>query len=499
MTKPVVFQRRIDVGRFHDFIESEKSEFVYVRGRRRVGKSWLLQDLAYKHSNVFYFSGTKDIKAQNCLRQFVLEWSEFAKDSSLKEIRSADIHWKRIFDQITHFAGMKNGVVLIFDEIQWIAKEGNGFVGKLKEAWISWEKTKKIKVIICGSSNRFFEQKSGGEEKILRGLRTQSDITIMPIPFEQVSREHLYKWQIEEAALAYMMTGGVPYYLNQIDGSKSFIPAINDAFFTMTSIFINEVDEVLNIDFNKKGLPATKEILSAIGNFGATQATIVKKTHFADSTVSDVLDKLVNYKIISRLDPSGSVPKKNTRGCRYIINDFFIATYFTLILPIKNEILHNKRELLFSKYYLDLKQNYYIKNFTGYAFERLVKYILDERDFKLKVFKKLDLRGINFGISQYWDEDAQIDIIVEDKSDRISRAIEVKWITGSQLELNSIFSDLVEKDYPVPKGFSRRDFLIIPTVKKSKSKTKSKSKSETKATETIKELKASVITLEDFI
>ena len=56
----------------------------------------------------------------------------------------------------------------MFDEIHWIAKRNSGFVSKVKRAWLSWEKAGNIKVIICGSSNRFFDDKTGTASSILR-------------------------------------------------------------------------------------------------------------------------------------------------------------------------------------------------------------------------------------------------------------------------------------------------------------------------------------------
>jgi AAA+ ATPase superfamily predicted ATPase len=468
MPQPIQLKRTRDLQKLKLITNSSRSEFVYVRGRRRVGKSWLLQHLAEENpANIFYFSGAKDTRIQTCLRQFVLEWSEFSNESSLKEIRSADLHWKKIFDSITVFAKKsKQGITLLLDEIQWIATEGSGFVGKLKEAWITWEKSKKIRVIVCGSSNRFFEQKSGGEEKILRGLRTHADIYVLPIPFNQVRKELLTKWKLDEAAILYMMTGGIPYYLTQIDVRKSFIPAINDAFFTNKSIFLDELDEVLNLDFNKKGLPTTKIILQAIGNMGAMQSTVLKKTKLPDSTVSEVLEKLVLYNIINCLRPLGYPHRKTTKGMRYVINDPFIATYFTLINPIKKEIIHNRQELLFSRYYLKGKSNYYIQNFTGYSFERMIRQILNERDLDLELFRKLDLRSKNFEISQYWDDETQIDLIINDSVDRISRALEIKWVHEPSIAPKDLRLQLAQKNYPIPNGFSRQDFLILGGYKK---------------------------------
>ena len=50
----------------------------------------------------------------------------------------------------------KHQIIILFDEIQWISKSQSGFLGYLKEAWLDWRKSGKIKLIISGSSNKFF-------------------------------------------------------------------------------------------------------------------------------------------------------------------------------------------------------------------------------------------------------------------------------------------------------------------------------------------------------
>jgi uncharacterized protein len=449
-----------------------RSAFFYVRGRRRVGKSWILKKISKSLPHTFYYMGAQDLTDSNSISNFIAEWESFSKIVRLSNLKPALLSWKVVFDEITSYVqNNKKNTVLIFDEIQWIAKEGSGFIGKLKEAWLDLEQSKKAKIIICGSSNKFFQQHTGGEETTLRGMRTHSDINIQPLSMQQCKKEYFKNWNNSEMTIAYMMTGGVPYYLNQIDQNNAFIPAINDAFFLKDTIFIDEVDEVLKLEFNKQGIKTVKSILSAIGTFGANQSTIIKKTKISDSTVSEVLIKLDEYNIIETQFPTGAAQKGNRNGAKYLIKDFYLNTYFSLIAPLTAKIRKNKNNLIFSTEYLKKSSSNYIENYTGPMFEKIIRHVLDSRSMKENIFKKLNLRDENFEITQYWDKERQIDLIINHPQDRISRAIEIKWVNDHKTNLKQIFIELEDKYYPLPKNFTRKNYLAISSIKNIDKKT----------------------------
>lgn len=457
-----LFDRKQELNELTERISESGAAFFFVRGRRRVGKSWILKELTRKSSHIFYFMGEFDSKSASTRSNFVQAWESFSKRSSLSQLRPSVLTWGVIFNDITdHVQQTNDDLVLVFDEVQWLAREGSGFLSQLKQVWLDWEMTAKIKVILCGSSNRFFIEKTGGEEKIIRGLKTASDFVVQPIDFAQCVKTKFKLWKKEEAAIAYMMTGGIPYYLAQIDSKLGFVAAINQAFFTRRGVFLGEVDEILNLDFNKKAIRSVKAILRAIHPSGVTQIAIQKKSRIPASTVNEVLAKLESYGLILQQVMANEKPKGNRAGVRYIINDFFLNTYFHLLLPLKNKIEANDKRLLFGELCLRSSKGYYIENFTGYMFEHMVKYVIESRQMKLRIFSKLQLADEDFEVIQYSTQIGQIDLIIEHHTDRISRAIEVKWISEEIFNPEALLIQLADKEYPLAKRFTRRNYLVI--------------------------------------
>lgn len=452
------FRRERELKYLREFISEKGAGLMYVRGRRRVGKSWLLTAFQKEIDNCFLFSGLGDSNSKTTIHSFAAEWERFSKSSDLTKLRSQFLDWKVIFDDIDRYANASNKTLtLMFDEVQWIAKEKSGFCGKLKEAWVSWQKSGKIKVIICGSSNRFFSKKTGGQEKILRGLQTRASLNVEPLSIKEVRSHCCPEWTPNKVCLLYMMMGGIPYYLEQIDPSKGFVHAINDAMFTNRSVFTEEIDELLDLDFNKSGKKTVKKVISSLGQGGASQEKIINVAGLPSSTVSDILEKLKEYNIVFEKLPAHTNPQRNRSGIRYYMKDFFLNFYFQVMSKIKTKITRNENGLIFPYEVLQSNTRHYIPNFSGKAFELLVRYVLEKsKDFSEVIFGKLLLKDSGYEVLDYWDKQTEIDLVVEHNKDRLSRIIECKWGSPDMSWIN----ELLGKIYNPPEHYQKKYVLI---------------------------------------
>lgn len=446
-----------------DCVSTHKSELMYVRGRRRVGKSSLLQYFEKRAKNCFYFSGTIDSSDEKLRQDFAQSWDQFTQEFSLSELKKSVLTWGRIFKEITKRASSGNDpIILIFDEIQWIAKAGSGFIGKIKETWLQWEQTGNIKVILCGSSSKFFDTYVGGAEKALRGLSTYATLWVKPFSLSEVQKYYLKDWSMEEICLTYMMLGGIPYYLERLDPDLGFIHAVNEAVFTSKGIFLEEMDEILKLEFNVGGKKNVHKVLGSLGQEGKAQKLIVEQTGLSQSTVSGILEKLVDYQIIFEKYPVNTPPQKHQAGIRYYMEDFFMNFYFQVLNPLRNKIQKNTSALLFPCEALRSKKSFYIETFSGRAFELLVRTILENRSLKENIFKKLLLKDPDYSVATYWDENTQIDLVVEHEQDRVTRVIECKW-TGQSAGRNhkKWVTQVKAKKYPLKEKRTRRNYLVI--------------------------------------
>lgn len=456
------YGRQSELKSLRDFVGASKSGLIYVRGRRRVGKSLLLQQFKAATPRCFYFSGRIDASDEKVRCDFAQAWSQFVNDPSLGELQTSALTWDRLFKEITKFASQnETPVILIFDEIQWIAKTGSGFIGKIKEHWLEWEQTARVKVILCGSSSKFFESHVGGEAETLRGLSTQATLWVPPFTLSEVERYYLGTWTRKEIAFTYMMLGGIPYYLERLSPDLGFIQAVNEAVFTSQGIFLQEIDEILKLEFNAGGKRNVFKILSALGQDGRAQKTIVERTGLPQATVSGLLEKLCDYQLIFEKYPVHTPEKWRQAGTRFFMKDFYLNFYFQVLDPMKNRIQKNTSALLFSQDVL-CSNGFYVENFSGKAFELLVRSVLENRSLCESLFRKMLLKDPDYSLETYWDDATQIDLAVENKRDRITRIIECKWTDQTAgRNLKTWVNQLAAKKYPLQENQTRKNYLVI--------------------------------------
>jgi predicted AAA+ superfamily ATPase len=437
-----------------------RSGFVYFRGRRRVGKTTLLKKLQAENKNVFYFIGVADESNRETLGRFAKNWDTFLGATKLTKYKPTELDWSLCFDEITTAALAKpeNIITIIFDEIQWIAKVRSGVIGTLKDKWIDWEKTNNIKVIICGSSNKFFVEQTGGEEKILRGLKTSADIVLQPLMADEVREHYFPEWSINEVLMLYMMLGGVPYYLNQLPRNKGFIRAINETIFTSKTIFLSEVDEVLNVEFNKAGVVTVKKILSSLGILGGTFSQFSETLNLSSAGLFETLGKLVDYSILKEkaLYPKGKL--KRSRSF-YFYDDPYLLFYFSCLEKMRVRIEENEQELLFSDL-IGSDKSLYIANFSGRAFEIYIRNLLTTPSTPHQK-RLLDLIGIgdrDFEIYDSLNNENAGDFILVHRKLRTHFVIECKWTESLEVVKDGISQ--LTKFAPLEKSVRVEKILI---------------------------------------
>jgi len=464
MSKPF-FGREAELQRLRTFGKEPASGFLTVRGRRRIGKSWLLTEFR-DQAGAFYFQGDNDSSSRQLMKKFANAWKDFSGDDSLSIIRVVDLSWARIFKGITDFcrAQPERKLILILDEIQWIAKKKSGFVSQLKESWLAWEKSQNVKIVICGSSQRFFAKATSKESSVLYRLRTAADLWVQPFSLSEIKRHYFPKWTHEQICLLFMMTGGVPYYLDRVPAGSNFIRAINQTFFTESTIFLDEFKEVLNLEFNKTSAATAAKILKHLGQDGTTLENIRRKCRIRnESTVRSVVDQLVEFQIVAEKYQAGEA-KENRRGTKFYIRDPFLNFYFQVLQGMAPRIRKNQQGNLFGEC-LGSKKGYYIENFTGGAFELLTEWILSQRlspPGKEPILKKLNLEGEDPDIGHYWIEGkTQVDLLVENSGDRESRLLELKWINKTATLSSAYVEQVKNKDYLPPEDWTVSYHLLL--------------------------------------
>ncbi len=473
------FGRQRELRQLKEIWSTPGADLVFVRGRRRIGKSRLLRQLAMNTGSptdkAFFFSGRVDESDAACRERFARDFDEFIGAPTLMTLRKNLLSWDKILIAVAEQAkaiAAKSGPKMLFviDEIQWLAKRHSGVLGAIKEFWEKTHPIIPIKIVLSGSSNRFFAAQVDHAEGVLRGLRTKGDLVVAPFSLEEVGLYYFPNWTKEQVALIYMLVGGVPYYLEQIKDSGNFLRSLNTAMFTSQSIFIDEIDAVLKIETAGKGaLENVKRVLSALGQDGSTEARIAATTGLGQSSVHDIIARIESFGIVKERLPFG-VKRTKKQDVRYYMDDFYLNTYFQILLPMLPRIQGNINNAMLINHVITSVDGFYIGDFSGRAFELLLLQFLESGAYDVSkrvapIFKLMNLGEETYEVGTYWmHNQTQIDIVVSCDADRQVRILEAKWkgIATSGAETAELVQAVTKKSFPLPNNsWTRRNFLIL--------------------------------------
>ena len=165
---------------------SDEAELVVVYGRRRVGKTYLVNHAFNDEQFAFKVTGLHNARLVTQLDNFVRALREYSNDDSW----TLPTSWMEAFDQLkTYLKNTKTGHkrVLFIDELPWMDTRGSHFLEAFEWFWNSWGNSQSdLLLVICGSAtnwiiNKLFKQKGG--------LYNRADSKIFLRPFTLAETE----------------------------------------------------------------------------------------------------------------------------------------------------------------------------------------------------------------------------------------------------------------------------------------------------------------------
>lgn len=397
-----------------DVMKSNESELVIVYGRRRVGKTYLINQFfdntyTFKHTGVF----NKGTEIQ--LERFAASIEDYTGNTV-----SVPENWYKAFDMLkAYLRSTRNERKVVFiDEMPWLDTENSDFVSALEAFWNGWASAEgDIVLIACGSATSWMTDKLLGDQG---GLFNRSATRIFIRPFTLKETElylisrgfELTRYDIAEC---YMIMGGIPFYLKQMTPRWTLAQNIDMIFFKDKGLLWDEFDHLYNTLFkNADTYIAVVEALSK-KRMGMTRKEIVKEIGISDNgAFGKIIKNLVDNEFIRPYNYFGN--KK--RDTIYQLADFYTMFYFTYIKE------NYGRDEHFWSNSVDLPLR---RSWAGYTFEQLCLHHLDQ------IRKSIGISAVQCECSAWFSKGegdnkrgAQIDLLI-DRRDRVINICEMKF------------------------------------------------------------------------
>ena len=393
--------------------ESPKFEYLVMYGRRRVGKTTLLQEFAKDKKAVFFPAQEKND---------ALNLQDFSKMIQMRldgMFISSFEGWKEAFEYIDKKVSERT--LIIIDEFPFIAEE-NPTVKSILQHTIDhlWKNNKNIFLILCGSSVSFMESDIMGKKSPLHDRQTSS---MEVVPFDYFESSLFYpSYTNEQKLIAYGILGGVPRYLEAFDDGVSIEENISKTIIRKGAYLNEEPSNLLKAELRDPNV--YNSILSAIASGKNRLLEISDYIHEDKSKVSKYLITLQTMRLVEKKLPCGE--GEASRKGIYKLTDNFFRFWF------RYEFTNNAYyEMLgadaASKEIMDG-----ISDYMGEAFEGICM------EFFVRKAKKKELPFVPYHIGKWWGNNVHIkaqddvDILMIDKTGKKGIFVECKF-TNSKM------------------------------------------------------------------
>ena len=394
-------------------MDSGKSEFVVVYGRRRVGKTFLIRKF-FNDQYAFNFTGNRNLNTRMQLTLFANALCEYSNSALPKKLDN----WFDAFNALKSYLSSlpeQNRKVVFIDEMPWMETSKSHFVEALEYFWNGWASGRDdIVFIACGSATSWMVDNLLHNQG---GLFSRVTRQIYLRPFKLAEMEEYLQsrninWDRYQIIQCYMIFGGIPFYLSLLNPSKSLLQNIDHLFFSSQNAqMMVEYDELYKALFKKpEKYMMIMDVLCAKRE-GMNRNEIMKTTGISGAGLTKVLSDLERCDFIFSYIKYGS--GKNNQ--LYRVKDFYTLFY---------EKFASAWDTKDGNYWSHLQGKPNVNSWQGFSFELVCLLHLDE------IKKKLGIHLIQTESSVWRSKDRQhplqIDLVIK-RTDRIINLCEIKF------------------------------------------------------------------------
>ena len=421
--------RTVELKLLESLKDRNRSDFVAVFGRRRVGKTFLIRT-AFEEQFCFQLTG---IAKRNMQEQLINFHAALVRQKPMGQEFPIAKTWFDAFQQlITHLEGLPTGRKIIFlDELPWMDTPQSGFVSALEHFWNSWASARSdVLLIVCGSAASWMIHSllmnTGGLYN-----RVTHRIKLEPFTLAECEAYFLDRgaaFNRYQLVQLYMVLGGIPFYLEQVDAGKSALQNINDLCFAPYGFMQTEFSYLFASLFRQsdRHLAVVEALAQKAKGMGREE--LLKKAKLSDGGSAT--------KVLRELEESNFIRKYNAFGSRdknaiFQLTDFY--TFFYLKFIRKSDTFDN---------YVWGADAPEFSAWSGYAFEQVCL----QHTPQLK--KALNIGGVITRSSAWLGDDgsrkAQIDLVI-DRRDGVINLCEMKFSTDTFTITKAYAAQLREK------------------------------------------------------
>ncbi|MBQ5319084.1 MAG: ATP-binding protein [Oscillospiraceae bacterium] len=416
--------REKELKSLNNLYTSDKFEFAVIYGRRRVGKTALINEFIGDKKSI-YFMGVESNAKQN-LENFsksIIEYnSGIVVDTSFQSFQAA---LEYVFE-----LSKNERIILVIDEYPYVARSSKSLASTLQMLIDKYKDTSKMMLILCGSSMSYMEDNVLAYKAPLYGRRT-AQMKILPFDFEETCR-YFKNFSSEDKALIYGIVGGTPQYLLQMSDKLSVEDNIKNTYLNPVSFLFEEPTNLLKQEVREPAIYTA--IITAIATGASRMSEISTKVGEDTNVCTSYIKNLMNLGIVQKETPYG---EKNSRKTIYYIEDNMFRFWYRFVLDNNSVIMRGATDRVYKQ-----RIEPYLSNYMGKVFEDICTQYLWKQLLEEKCPVEFNSLGRWWGNDPVEKKQTEIDFMGEQDKDTALFA-ECKW-TNEKVDLG-VLETLVKR------------------------------------------------------
>ena len=343
--------QRFDKGNF---------ECIVIYGRRRVGKTALINEFC-KGKPAIYFSAL-NASAQENLE--ALSKAIYLYKNPGEVNAPVYQNYENAVDAVTEIAKERR-VVFVIDEYPYLAKSERSISSRLQHVIDHIWQNSRLFLILCGSSMSFMEYQVLGYESPLYGRRT-AQFKVQALTYREVTAFH-QGLCVEDQALLYGITGGVPHYINKLEVEGDLDEAVRENLLNTSSYLFEEPENLLKQELREPAI--YNSVISAIAGGASHANEIATKVGLESGICAKYLRVLLELGILKKETP---IMEKAGKKTIYIIDDNFFRFWYRFVPGNMSAISAGRMEQIYERAIRP-----YFSDYMGLIFEKMcLEYLL---------------------------------------------------------------------------------------------------------------------------
>ncbi|MFC2173133.1 ATP-binding protein [Acidobacteriota bacterium] len=392
--------------RLKKLFTSRESTLCCLYGRRRVGKSRLIQETLPAEKAVYFVSDEREPALQRKALSSVIA----SVLPGFEEVQYPD--WPSLFERWWREA--PSGSILILDEFPYLVKASPEIPSLLQNS-VDRFRERGIHMVLCGSSQRMMQGLVLDAASPLYG-RAQEIIHVMPLGIFWTAKALNLKGAIDVLE-AYSVWGGIPRYWELAADHVTTWESIENLVLDPMGVLHHEPRRLLLDDIRETAQAGS--ILALIGSGCNRLSEIAARLSKPSTSLTRPMQRLLELGLIRRDVPFGA-SEKSSKKTLYSINDPFLSFWFRYVEPNRSRLEAGPIRPIVEKVRQDFRHH------VGRTWEGLSRLALP----------RLQLEGIEWKPAQRWwgagknKKPLEFDIISESADSRSLFVGEAKLSIG---------------------------------------------------------------------